>query len=187
MHFSVSTLAILSSLIQAQAQVHRIVGGNNAAQGPSIVTPAGMKTLEDPTDPEDPSDPANPELRIVGVFTSFSVIEGTGCPAGTFTPQPIEAGKTINTYVDFESFLFNSTTSEVPVTCSLRFEYDFTYPERGYGVVYPQVNTETESKYEEDDMERGTNFNLEHIFNIKAGQMQFNDVSVSTDLQVLSC
>jgi hypothetical protein len=179
MHFSASTLAILGSLVQAQAQVHRIVGANDVTQEPFIVRPAGMNTLDDPTNPDDPA------LRIVGLLTSFSVIEGTGCPAGTFTPQPIEAGKTTNTYVDFESFLFNSTTSEAPVTCSVKYEFEFTYPERGYGAVYPQVSTETESKYEESDTERGTNFNLEHIFNIKAGQEGIEDVSVSTSSQIL--
>ncbi|KAF2444933.1 hypothetical protein P171DRAFT_431716 [Karstenula rhodostoma CBS 690.94] len=91
------------------------------------------------------------------------ILEGSGCPAGTYHAQPIEPGKSLNTYVDFDPsvFLFNSTTTPAPVTCTTSVNFEFTYPEDD------QVSFETthvqRRQVEERDVDRGTNF----IFDFK--------------------
>lgn len=176
MHFSTSTsLLLLSSLAQAQAQVHRVVGPNDSANEPLIVKQDNTASIA--------ADEG--EVIVNGILTSFSVLEGTGCPAGTFTPQPIEAGKSTQAVIDFSNFVFNSTTSEGPATCSLKYDFEFTYPasDAGIPILYPQVATETSSSYEEGDSERSTNFNLVHVFNVKAGEDGLYNVSITQPLQ----
>lgn len=176
MHFSASTLLLLGNLVQANDMVQRAVGPNDSVKEPSIVK-SHANTLAD-----------EGEFYFGGVLTSFSVVEGTGCPAGTFTPQPIETGKSPNTYVDFDRFVYNSTTSEGPVTCTLKFDFEYTYPEGdGTPVLLAQVSTGTSNEYEENDQERGTNFNLEHTFSVKAGQSEIDNVSSPTDKLTLPC
>lgn len=172
MRFSASTVVMLGSLVQVQAQLHRTIGANDKGNEPSVLKPAKLNALED--DPIDWNDPA---IRFGGVLTSFSVIEGTGCPAGTFTPQPIKAGTSTSTVVDFDNFDYNSTTSEVSVTCTISYDFEYTIPERGYGSLYVQLHTAAQGFYEENDTERGTNFNVNELFNIKAGPDEFTDVS----------
>jgi hypothetical protein len=180
MRFSASTIVMLGSLVQAQAQLHRTIGTTDDGEKPSVLKPAQMKALED-----DPIDWEDPAIRFSGVLTAFSVIEGTaGCPAGTFTPQPIEPGKSTNTYVDFNNFDFNNTTSEGPATCSIAFDFEYTMPERGYGSLYVQLHTLAQGWFEENDTERETNFNVNHLFNIKAGPEEFVDVSIWTDARL---
>ncbi|KAJ4298816.1 hypothetical protein N0V90_004058 [Kalmusia sp. IMI 367209] len=98
--------------------------------------------------------------QVNGTLTSFNILEGSGCPAGTYHPQPIEPGKSLNTYVDFDagSFLFNSTTSTTPVTCTLSIDFEFVYPEDGHAEVIFETLTYNDAKFEEGDVDRGTNF-----------------------------
>lgn len=173
MRFSASTIVMLGSLVRAQAHLHRTIGATDSENEPSLLKPAQMNALE-----HDPIDWDDPAIRFGGVLTTFSVIEGTGCPAGTFTPQPIEPGKSTSAYVDFNNFDFNSTTSEGPATCSITFDFEYTMPERGYGNFQPNLHTLAQGWYEESDTERQTNFNVAHLFNIKAGPDEFVDVSV---------
>jgi hypothetical protein len=165
MHFSASRLLLLGTLVHANAMVNRVIGRNDQAKEPSIVKSLS-NALADGGD-----------FYFGGVLMSFSVVEGTGCPAGTFTPQSIEAGKSLNTFVDFDSFVYNSTASEGPVTCTLKFDFEYTYPEGdGTPVLLAQVSTDLSSEYEENDQERGTNFNLEHTFTLKAGDSEIDNV-----------
>ncbi|KAF2789711.1 hypothetical protein K505DRAFT_365381 [Melanomma pulvis-pyrius CBS 109.77] len=106
------------------------------------------------------SDSTIQSTPVNGTLTSFSILEGSGCPAGTYHAQPIEPGKSLNTYVDFDAgvFLFNSTTSTAPVTCTLSINFEFIYPEDGLPEVFFGTVTNNEAKFEEGDVDRGTNF-----------------------------
>ena len=97
-----------------------------------------------------------------GTLTSFSILEGSGCPAGSYRAQPFEPGKSVQTYVDFdpEIFLYNSTTSPAPVECTVTITFDFIYPENGRADVYLSANISNTAKFEEGDTERETNFDL---------------------------
>jgi hypothetical protein len=103
-----------------------------------------------------------------------SVLEDNGCPAGTYHVQPFEPGKSLNTYVDFDtgSFLFNSTTSPGPANCTLSIDYEFVYPEDGNAEVIFDTIMHHEDKFEEGDVDRGTNFVTEYDILFTAGAEQ---------------
>lgn len=121
---------------------------------------------------------AEPATLVNGTLTSISVLEGSGCPAGTYHVQPIEPGKSLNTFVDFDpsTYLFNSTTTTAPVTCTLSISFEFIYPEDGQALVKVDSITDNVAKFEEWDVDRGTNFNLENYMLAKAGD---DEVEVS--------
>ena len=118
--------------------------------------------------------------RVNGTLTSFSVIEGSGCPAGTYQAQPIEPGKSLNTYVDFDPsvFKFNSTTNTVEVTCTLSVDFEFVYPEDGQAQILLDTVTNNDASFEEGDVARETNFNVAYDVIVAAGDEGF-DVSIT--------
>jgi hypothetical protein len=117
--------------------------------------------------------------RVNGTLTSFSVTEGNGCPSGTYQAQPIEPGTSLNTYVDFDAgiYLYNSTTSPAPVTCTLSIDYEFTYPEGGQAEIILESITYNDARFEEGDVARETNFDALYDLNATAGDDGI-DVSV---------
>ncbi|KAL1610322.1 hypothetical protein SLS60_001988 [Paraconiothyrium brasiliense] len=111
-----------------------------------------------------PDDSAVRSARVNGTLTSISILEGSGCPAGTYQPGPLEPGKSLNTAVDFDPsiFLYNSTTSLNPVMCTLSIDFEFVYPEDGQADLLILTASSYTTKYEEGDEERGTNFIFKH-------------------------
>ncbi|KAF1980296.1 hypothetical protein BU23DRAFT_562675 [Bimuria novae-zelandiae CBS 107.79] len=104
------------------------------------------------------SDSVIPSTIVNGTLTSLSIVEGSGCPNGTYHPQHFELGQSLNTYVDFDTFLFNSTTSPAPVTCTLSIDFEFVYPEDGLAEMIFDTIAYNDAKFEEGDVARGTNF-----------------------------
>ncbi|OAG08069.1 uncharacterized protein CC84DRAFT_1257000 [Paraphaeosphaeria sporulosa] len=102
-------------------------------------------------------------IPVNGTLTSFSVLEGSGCPAGSYHAQPIEPGKSLNTYVDVDPsiFFFNSTTTPAPVTCTLNINFEFVYPENGQAELFIGAFASNDIKFEEGDTVRETNFNVQ--------------------------
>ena len=119
-----------------------------------------------------PSSPLTTQTtRVHGTLTSFSVIEGSGCPAGTYTTTPITPGVSLNTAVDFDAavFLYNSTTSTAPVTCTLSIDFEFTYPEDGQAEIILDSVLYNDARFEQGDTNRTTNFNVEYDLQATAG------------------
>ncbi|KAH7355462.1 hypothetical protein BKA66DRAFT_446539 [Pyrenochaeta sp. MPI-SDFR-AT-0127] len=108
-------------------------------------------------------------VTVNGTITSFSVLEGSGCPAGTYEPQPIEPGKSETTYADFSSFVYNSNTSPGPVTCTLSIDFEFKYPESGAAIIFVGTIGYIEGFYEEGDDKKETVFTLDHYTTASAG------------------
>jgi hypothetical protein len=117
------------------------------------------KILRGPTPPHIDASQAT---IVNGTLTSFSVIEGSGCPAGSYHAQPIEPGKSLNTYVDFDAsiFSYNSTTSTAPVTCTVSFNYEFVYPEGGQAQLNLDTITYNDAQFEQGDVNRTTYFEM---------------------------
>lgn len=128
------------------------------------------------------SDIAIQSTQVNGTLTSFSVIEGSGCPAGTYHAQPIEPGKSLNTYVDFDAgtFLYNSTTTTAPVTCTFSFDFEFIYPEDGEAQIDINSITYNDARFEEGDVDRETNFNVQYDMIVAAGDVEFDGSIVYT-------
>ncbi|PVH95976.1 hypothetical protein DM02DRAFT_659634 [Periconia macrospinosa] len=114
--------------------------------------------------------------RVNGTLTSFTLLEGSGCPAGTYKAQPFEPGKLLNTYVEFDSFVYNSTTSSSPLTCTLSIDFEFVFPESGEAEVVVIASSSVEAKYEEGDDDRTTNFVLQHDQVAVAGSEEISGV-----------
>ncbi|CAI6333072.1 unnamed protein product [Periconia digitata] len=106
---------------------------------------------------------ADPIRVVNGTITSFTVTEGTGCTAGTYHTQPYEPGKSANTYVDIDNFVYNSTTSSEPATCGFEVGVEFVVPdeleEGGELEVILTSAATTLNEYEAGDETRETNFN----------------------------
>jgi hypothetical protein len=119
---------------------------------------------------------------VNGTLTSFSVIEGSGCPTGTYHAQSIEPGKSLNTYVDFDAgiFLYNSTINTAPVMCTLSINFEFTYPEDGQAEINLDSIMNNDAKFEEGDLIRETNFLAAYDLKVAAGEVNF-DVSVTLE------
>jgi hypothetical protein len=98
---------------------------------------------------------------INGVITSLNVLEGDGCPAGTYHPGSFEAGRSINTFVDFDSFvLTNNQGSDDTVICTLSIDYEIVYPKSGEANIAPAIQTHLETK-DGKDTEFHLNYNVE--------------------------
>jgi len=151
------------SLLISLGQAAKILRGSN-----SHIATSGESTIQ--------------SARVNGTLTSFSVIEGSGCPAGTYHAQPIEPGKSLNTYVDFDAgiFLYNSTTTTAPVTCTLSMSFEFIYPEDGQAEINLDSITYNDAKFEEGDLDRETNFRAEFDMVVAAGN---EELSVSVTLR----
>lgn len=147
----------------------------SVAQATEMLRLSGLHTtsLEDSTTP----------IPVNGTLTSFSILEGSGCPAGSYQTQPIEPGKSLNTYVDFdpEIFLYNSTTTLAPVKCTINVDFDLICPENGQADVYLAAITTNNAKFEEGDADRETNFNL-YIDALYTAGDEYLDVSLKSGL-----
>ena len=98
---------------------------------------------------------------INGVITSLTVLEGSGCPAGTYHPGSFEAGKSINTFFDFDNFVLNnSQSSDDSVICTLSIDYEIVYPKSGEADIAPAIRTHLETK-DGKDTEFHVNYNVE--------------------------
>lgn len=109
--------------------------------------------------------------QVNGTLTSFSILEGNGCPAGTYHPQPFEPG-TLSTFVDFDSFVFNGSSSSEPLRCTLNVNFEFTYPEDGVAGLEIDTIAVFETKYEEGDETKVTNFVINHDMAATAGDSE---------------
>lgn len=98
---------------------------------------------------------------INGVITSLNVLEGSGCPTGTYHPGSFEAGKSINTFVDFDNFVLkNSQGSDDTVVCTLSIDYEIVYPKNGEAEITPAIRTHLETK-DGKDTEFHVDYNVE--------------------------
>ena len=110
-----------------------------------IIGPGAQITFAD--EPERGSQYTN------GTFLTASVIEGNGCPAGTYYLHPIEPGKSAKTFVGMDNWLYNSTTSSEPVTCGINFTFKFVYPKSGFADMMFGTQLWHTSAYEEGETE----------------------------------
>ncbi|KAF2727301.1 hypothetical protein EJ04DRAFT_557484 [Polyplosphaeria fusca] len=110
--------------------------------------------------------PPFPGTEVNGTITSFSVLEGNGCPAGTYKTQPIELGKALNTYVDFDSFVYNTNTSPSSLNCGLSIDFEFTYPDDGIANLFISTISSVEGKYDEASDNKDTIFVDEHLISV---------------------
>ena len=110
-----------------------------------IIEPSTQDTFAD--EPERGSQYTN------GTLLTASVIEGNGCPAGTYYLHPIEPGKSAKTFVEMDNWLYNSTTSPEPVTCGIKFTFKFVYPDSGFADMLFGTQLWHTSAYEEGDTE----------------------------------
>lgn len=94
-----------------------------------------------------------------GVLTSVSVIEGNGCPAGSYHLAPIEPGKSISTVLELDPsiYYYNNSTSAGPVSCGVSFEFDFVIPAAEADLSFG-TSVQAVTKYEEGDTTRETGF-----------------------------
>lgn len=94
-----------------------------------------------------------------GVLTSVSVIEGNGCPAGSYHLAPIEPGKSISTVLELDPsiYYYNNSTSAGPVSCGVSFEFDFVIPAAEADLSFG-TSVQAVAKYEEGDTTRETGF-----------------------------
>ena len=115
-----------------------------------IIGPGSQNTFDD--QPVEEATPTN------GTLLTASIIEGNGCPAGTFYMQPIEPGKVMNTFVEFDNWVYNSTTSPEPVTCGVKFTFEFVYPESGLAALEFGTKLFYTSAFEEGDTEQNAQF-----------------------------
>jgi hypothetical protein len=133
-----------------------------------------VKILRAPTSPHVDT---SLTTTVNGTLTSFTITSGTGCPAGSYYTPPIEPGKTLNTYIDFNSslFLYNSTTSTAPVTCNLSMTYEFVYPEDGQAQLSIDTSTLADAQFEAGDANRTTYFEAVYDLSlITQGEDDFN-------------
>jgi hypothetical protein len=98
-----------------------------------------------------------------GVLTSVSVIEGNGCPAGSYHLAPIEPGKSISTVLELDPsiYYYNNSTSAGPVSCGVSFEFDFVIPTAEADLSFG-TSVQAVTKYEEGDTTRETGFVASH-------------------------
>lgn len=113
--------------------------------------------------------------RINATFTSFNVLGGNGCPAGTYHSQPLEPGLS-ETSVDFDNFYFNHTFA-AEVQCTVALDFEFTYPESGMPDVTIASLASLETKYGDED--KLTDFWSTMEWSIQAGDFAW-EVSVNS-------
>ena len=98
------------------------------------------------------------EDPINAIITSLNVLEGSGCPAGTYHPGTLDEGKSINTFVDFDNFVLNnSEASDDSLTCTLSIDYEIVYPASGSAQIIPSIQSHLETKDGKD-----TEFHLDY-------------------------
>jgi hypothetical protein len=110
--------------------------------------------------------PPNPHIasaqsaRVNGTLTSFTIIEGSGCPAGSYHAVPISPGASLNTYVDVDPsiYAYNSTTSTAPASCTFLIDFEFVFPEDGVAEINLDTITYNDAQFEDGDGNKTTNF-----------------------------
>ena len=147
--------------------------GQATALSSRIATSGNSKILSSRDSLAARQDNATP---VNGTITSLRVLEGDGCPAGTYHLESFEPNKSLSTAVKFDSFGYNSATSSGPVACTVGIDFSFNYPESGIAQIYVSTDTAYTTAYEEGDEEKATNFNLRHELITQAGPEGF-DVS----------
>jgi len=122
-------------------------------------------------------------IGVLGTVASFSILEGNGCPAGTYQTQPFESRRSLNTYADFDSFVYSSATSPGPLVYILSVDFEFIIPEDGTGVFIGN-SAFVNIKYEEGYDAGETNFYMTHDMPAQAGS---DGIAVCLSLEVVSC
>lgn len=149
---------------------------------PFISLGQAAKILRQPTSRLSSDEGTIEPTPVNGTLTSFTVIEGNGCPAGSYQLGPFEPGKSINAFVDYDPsvFFYNSTTSPGPVGCTVSIDFEFVYPESGVAGLELLTVTPYANKYEEGDEERGTNFIIDYLLAIVAGDESLDVIIADT-------
>lgn len=117
--------------------------------------------------------------EVLGVLTSVTVLEGNGCPAGSYKVQPFEVGKSPNTTIEFDPsiFVYNETIAPGPVSCGINFEFDYVISESDDAELGFGTRMELITRYDENDTTRESGFKA--VYDLHMTIQDYTDDAVS--------